>query len=287
MSKFVKFLDKSLWKNKKYSEKYNAKAMIKYFDIYKNDKKFLLDMLEGYINCTEDKIKDKLNVIAKYVSLVDPRFKYSKYLNDFYKDYKIQINIFIEIEEEKSRNNVYNWGKGFLLIQKDNAGKTYLINYLAEKMLEEIIFDTYINLEEWVFDNCNKKYIMENSFFKIICDFVGLKDRALQKYIYINPHLIDKYKSLIDNYQNNYEEVAMLKENNKKRAFESAYLDYFDLDELNISKEYLNKLYHYKYDNQFERINDINIYKFLKEMNNDKANKKIKILRKMEEKRGK
>lgn len=163
--------------------KNNYKFLKFLINTFNNDEKFILKIVDYYLENTTNEIeKIELNIMMSNLKDSEPFFKYHVKTLAFY------YCLMVDLEDCKIDKKIFE--EGFIILYTMYGSSEIIMNFLAKEFIKNIFSN--INLEELI----HKKYktfedFMYNGKNNFLLNIIGNYDESLENYLKVNIENLD------------------------------------------------------------------------------------------------
>lgn len=226
-------------------------------DCFKNDLKFLFDVVINFTNCEKINKIERFDVLVRYDNLLDKAIKKEddqelRYLSLFIK-LKLQVNYdcmmaLIEQAKKSVEDNEElkeHLGNGFLLVYDKYSGYKYIVDFFAKRMISDIICGSQSNSYEVVLKRFKSfGELIDYGYHNYIIDYISKYDGTLSNYVSSNIELLDKYNGDFEVLKLNWQRYSSRHERVVYEFILERVSNYMEYDGANCSYDTTQVLYY-------------------------------------------
>lgn len=195
-------------------------------DFFSDDKKFINDVALEYLSKIDSDDITFKELVFKMCNIFEKDINKDDYMMLFVKRAAIctceRMVIDGIIEEETDLNKKKLFGKGFILFQSSDFGKSSVIlDYVVKVLLEEIFYDdSNLSLEEVIHKNFSSlEKLYDFGIRNFIFSYVSKYDTFLADYIVVHSELIGDIEKSIDRIIKNWDAYLIRTKKRKDSIF--------------------------------------------------------------------
>lgn len=222
--------------------------IISVLNLFCNEKAFINELAQNYLKSIEENSITYNEIIVLMFELLKKTANKSTEHGlfgllclKFYTRELAENNLIISNQIQKQNTN--NYGLGFLFALEKWGNSPTIMNYLAEKYLDSLLFeDDYIKLEKYI----HQKYPHFNEcdgIIKFLINHIAMHDIYLANYFEIHPELLNESIKKLSRIKSNWKLYIDVQQCIKVDIIMEHFDKFLEENDTDPSIDFLNELY--------------------------------------------